>query len=58
MLEEEGLLRLVKSVNSASSREFLDDLFWQLTQLMDSTQGMDDDVSATLFEYQGPEVAR
>ncbi|MBK0326052.1 SpoIIE family protein phosphatase [Rhodobacteraceae bacterium F11138] len=54
MLEEEGLVDLVaKAGPGQSGREFLDDLYWSLTQVMSSQDGLEDDVSATLFEYNG-----
>ncbi len=54
MLEQEGLLELIaKCQPGQTGREFLDDLFWNLTQIMDVEQGLDDDVSATLLEYRG-----
>ena len=55
-LEERGLLDLLNRSKSAHGREFLEDVFWQLTQQMHPDQGIEDDISATLFEYQGPEV--
>ncbi|WP_424977343.1 PP2C family protein-serine/threonine phosphatase [Leisingera sp. S232] len=55
MLEPEGLLDLVQKCGpERSGKEFLDDLYWQLTQIMSKEHGLEDDVSATLFEYQGP----
>ncbi|WP_152615745.1 PP2C family protein-serine/threonine phosphatase [Leisingera sp. ANG-M1] len=55
MLEPEGLLDLVgKCSPDQSGKEFLDDLYWHLTQVMSKEHGLEDDVSATLFEYQGP----
>ncbi|MCR9124984.1 MAG: SpoIIE family protein phosphatase [Rhodobacteraceae bacterium] len=54
MLEEEGLLRLVQASSRATDgREFLDDLFWRLTEQMATEGGMQDDVSATLLEFNG-----
>lgn len=55
MLEEDGLLDLVGRVEATQSGEFLEDLYAQLTQRMNPEHGAQDDVSATLFEYQGPE---
>jgi sigma-B regulation protein RsbU (phosphoserine phosphatase) len=52
MLEEEGLLRLVRGALGGGG-EFLDDLYWRLTEEMAQGQGMDDDVSATLLEFNG-----
>ena len=55
MLEPEGLLDLVQKCGpQQSGKEFLDDLYWHLTQVMSKEHGLEDDVSATLFEYQGP----
>lgn len=54
MLEEDGLVELIRSCASGQSgQEFLDDLFWMLSRSMSPEQGMDDDVSAILFEYEG-----
>lgn len=55
MLEPEGLLELVRECDpQQGGQEFLDDLFWRLTQVMSDEYGMEDDVSATFFEYNGP----
>jgi phosphoserine phosphatase RsbU/P len=52
MLEPEGLLELIEKCRPGQTgQEFLDDLFWNLTQVMSSEHGMEDDVSAALFEY-------
>jgi sigma-B regulation protein RsbU (phosphoserine phosphatase) len=52
MLEPEGLLELIEKCRPGQTgQEFLDDLFWNLTQVMSSEYGMEDDVSAALFEY-------
>ncbi len=54
MLEEEGLVDLIgKSAASQPGREFLEDLYWGLTQVMSPEVGMEDDVSVTLFEFDG-----
>ena len=54
MLEPEGLLDLIgKCQPGQTGREFLDDLFWNLTEIMDTESGLDDDVSATLFDFKG-----
>ncbi|MHA6264296.1 PP2C family protein-serine/threonine phosphatase [Arenibacterium sp. CAU 1754] len=54
MLEPEGLLELIAKCEAGqSSSEMLDDLFWNLTQVMSPEHGMEDDVSATLFEFNG-----
>lgn len=54
LLDEDGLRQL--ALDCAPGRggsEFLDDLFWRLTQAMAPGSGMDDDVSAVFFEYNG-----
>lgn len=57
MLEEAGLVDIVDKVDPTSSgTEFLDDLYWQLNQVIDPDVGLDDDVSATLFEYRPPHL--
>lgn len=54
MLEEDGLLQLIgKCLPDRTGREFLDDLFWNLTQDMLPKAGLEDDVSAILLEYRG-----
>lgn len=52
-LGEDGLMRLVSASAARGGCEFLDDLFWQLTERSDTENGMQDDVSATLFEFGG-----
>jgi len=55
MLDSDGFLKLVRACDAGQTgQEFLDDLFWQLRQIMMPGKGMEDDVSATLFEYWGP----
>jgi len=54
MLEEEGLERMLKKSAGLSGPELLDDLFWMLTQER-GDQPLEDDASAVLFEYNGPE---
>ncbi|MGD9864971.1 MAG: PP2C family protein-serine/threonine phosphatase, partial [Pseudodonghicola sp.] len=55
MLQPEGLLKLVRSCDVGQpGQEFLEDLFWELRQIMAPGHGMEDDISATLFEYGGP----
>ncbi|MEM7318848.1 MAG: fused response regulator/phosphatase [Pseudomonadota bacterium] len=52
MLEPEGLRDLVAACDrTGTGQEFLDDLFWHLTQIMSPEHGLEDDVSATFFEY-------
>ncbi|WP_170755496.1 PP2C family protein-serine/threonine phosphatase [Ruegeria lacuscaerulensis] len=54
LLEEEGLRDLaLNCVPERCGTEFLDDMFWRLTQKMVPNTGMDDDVSAVFFEYSG-----
>lgn len=54
MLEEQGLVDLIDKTGSRQSgHEFLEDLYWALTQIMSPQYGLEDDVSATLFEYNG-----
>ncbi len=54
MLDDEGLIDLVRKCdNGQSGQEFLDEMYWNLTQVMSKEFGMEDDVSATLFEYNG-----
>ena len=54
MLQQEGLLNLVHhSDQGKGGQEFLEDLFWELRKIMAPDHGMEDDVSATLFEYNG-----
>ena len=52
MLEEEGLLKIVAEIPSTKSgREFLEDLYWRLTEIMDPGRGLEDDVSAALLDF-------
>jgi sigma-B regulation protein RsbU (phosphoserine phosphatase) len=54
MLEEDGLVDLIRECSHGQSgQEFLDDLFWALTRSASPEDGIDDDVSAILFEYDG-----
>ena len=54
LLEEEGLREMVLDCASGQGgSEFLDDMFWRLTQRMPPNEGMGDDVSAVFFEYNG-----
>ncbi|KUJ78188.1 fused response regulator/phosphatase [Ruegeria marisrubri] len=54
MLESEGLVRLVRDCGpDRGGPEFLDDLYWRLTQAMSPEHGLDDDLSAVFFEYEG-----
>ncbi|MCA0929700.1 PP2C family protein-serine/threonine phosphatase [Ruegeria profundi] len=52
LLDEDGLRRMaLDCAPGRSGSEFLDDMFWRLTQEMAPGGGMDDDVSAVFFEY-------
>ncbi len=55
MLDEDGLREMaLECAAGPGGPEFLDDMFWRLTQVMSPDDGMGDDVSAVLFEYNGP----
>ena len=55
MLETAGLRELIsKCRRGGTGTEFLDDLYLNLTRVMNTKLGLEDDVSATLFEYSGP----
>ncbi|WP_371808948.1 PP2C family protein-serine/threonine phosphatase [Ruegeria sp. HKCCD7255] len=55
LLDEDGLESLaLDCAQGRGGAEFLDDMFWRLTQKMHPSDGMDDDVSAVFFEYEGP----
>ncbi|MDC0343779.1 fused response regulator/phosphatase [bacterium] len=58
MLEEAGLVDMLQSSTHIAGRKMLDDVFWRLTERMTPETGMSDDVSALLFEYQGPDSNR
>ncbi len=52
MLDEDGFSKLVASVPSdVNGEEFLQDLFWKLASRSEQDDGLSDDVSAVLFEY-------
>ncbi|WP_424832156.1 PP2C family protein-serine/threonine phosphatase [Ruegeria sp.] len=54
LLDEDGLMRMAMDcVADHTGPEFLDDMFWRLTQAAASDGGIDDDVSAVFFEYNG-----
>ena len=53
MLEEDGLRTLVGCCLAASGTEFLDDLYWNLSQITRKGTALQDDVSAALVEYVG-----
>ncbi|WP_328803268.1 PP2C family protein-serine/threonine phosphatase [Ruegeria haliotis] len=55
LLDEAGLRQMaLECAAGRGGSEFLDDMFWKLTQVMSPDEGMGDDVSAVFFEYNGP----
>ncbi|NOE33768.1 MULTISPECIES: PP2C family protein-serine/threonine phosphatase [unclassified Ruegeria] len=55
LLDENGLQEMAQHcVTEHGGSEFLDDMFWRLTQVMSPNEGIGDDVSAVFFEYNGP----
>ncbi|EEE36874.1 response regulator [Rhodobacteraceae bacterium KLH11] len=55
LLDDDGLLAMATDcLTENSGSEFLDDMFWRLTQVMSPEHGLEDDVSAVFFEYNGP----
>ncbi|WP_425044927.1 PP2C family protein-serine/threonine phosphatase [Primorskyibacter sp. S87] len=55
MLEPEGLVGLIQRCDQdKKGTEFLDDLFENLSSVMSAEIGMEDDVSATFFEFNRP----
>ncbi len=54
MLEQDGLLTLIRQCQTdLDGQEFLDDLFWNLTQAKSADKGLEDDVSAIVLDYHG-----
>jgi len=54
MLEGAGLVRLIQAcADNQKGQDFLDDMFWSLTQEMCPDTGLEDDVSAALLEFNG-----
>ncbi|MEX0306536.1 MAG: PP2C family protein-serine/threonine phosphatase [Ruegeria sp.] len=54
LLDDDGLRAMaVECAADHGGPEFLDDMFWRLTQVMSPESGMTDDVSAVFFEYNG-----
>lgn len=54
MLGQDGLVALVQqSIEAAKGPDLLEDMFWRLTQVMQTPDDMGDDVSAALLEYGG-----
>lgn len=54
LLDEDGLCQLAGDcLAQHNGPEFLDDMFWRLTQSMPPGETMDDDVSAVFFEFNG-----
>lgn len=55
LLDEEGLQAMAQDcLSDGGGSDFLDDMFWRLTQVMSPDDGMGDDVSAVFFEYNQP----
>ena len=55
LLDEDGLRSMaVECAEDNGGPEFLEDMFWRLSQVMSPDSGMTDDVSAVFFEYNGP----
>ncbi|MBU2960648.1 fused response regulator/phosphatase [Citreicella sp. C3M06] len=53
MLDQSGLVDLVRQCSGALGTEFLDDLYWRLSQLTRGGIILEDDVSAALLEFDG-----
>ena len=53
MLDQEGLRKLVVQCGAARGTEFLDDLYWRLSQITRAGTSLEDDVSAALVEFDG-----
>jgi sigma-B regulation protein RsbU (phosphoserine phosphatase) len=54
MLGADGLVRLAGlAACGGGGGEYLDDLFWRLSQEMTPGAGLDDDVSAIVLEFAG-----
>lgn len=54
MLEAEGLVRIARrAAAGGTGGEYLDDLFWCLTEEMPPGAALEDDVSAIVFEFAG-----
>ncbi len=56
MLGEDGLSSLMEELHATKGTAFLEALVWRLTEFNGSAD-FPDDVSAILFEYQGPDAA-
>ena len=55
LLESEGFLDLVRACDTGQDgQDLLEDLFRRLSERMAPGQSMEDDISATLFEFNGP----
>ena len=55
LLESEGFLDLVRACDTGQhGQDLLEDLFRRLSERMAPGQSMEDDISATLFEFNGP----
>ncbi len=54
MIDESGLEQIVSGLSrDDSGQDVLDDLFWAVTEEMCTEVGLEDDVSALLFQYNG-----
>ncbi|APZ52604.1 PP2C family protein-serine/threonine phosphatase [Salipiger abyssi] len=53
MLDQDGLQQLAGLCRAARGTEFLDDLYWRLSQITRTGTSLEDDVSAALVEYRG-----
>lgn len=53
MLDQSGLADLAGQCTAARGTEFLDDLYWRLSQLTRDGVMLEDDVSAALLEFDG-----
>ncbi|SLN57806.1 Transcriptional regulatory protein AfsQ1 [Roseivivax jejudonensis] len=51
MLGEDGLLQIIRACWASRGTEFLDELFWRLSQAAAPGDGFQDDVSAALLDY-------
>ena len=54
MLDQHGLADLAGQCLGGTGTEFLDDLYWRLSQITRDGGNLEDDISAALLEYDGP----
>ncbi|MFK7836934.1 MAG: PP2C family protein-serine/threonine phosphatase [Sulfitobacter sp.] len=57
MLEEEGLSKIMNRLEDIKGPALLDALIWELARFAEN-EDFDDDVSALVFEYSGPDQAK